>query len=269
MTAKLNLSLTTCNKCHAEPGLKSWLLAPGCTPDPALKVAMRGWFPPRGWAGATTPGSRALLVLATNPGHPLPAEATLWSGWPTEAEDAHRVTVEQAATELDFVSRLYRQSVRGRTAFHTRTVQLTRAVLHLLGRAGRSLREDWFDNVWFSDVVKCSTAKESGSPGIRDLARACRKNLESEIVELAPDIILTLGDAVLEAVQGVVFQAKVLAGPHPSGCNWRKIDRTDEGAVQQLMEDACAQLGLDWFQEREPLQRVRASLAKNPWGPIG
>jgi hypothetical protein len=255
----MNLAFMRCTRCHAQPELREWLLR---GPDGA-------WHPPRGWAGSLAPGRRDLLVLSTNPGHPLRAEAALMATFPSTVAAAHELSEVHAKQELSFVASMYRQ--RRGTAFHTRSVQVARSLLWLINRAAGvgslvkhvTRQNGWFDRVWFSDVVKCSTALEMGSPGIPDLARACRPLLERELSAFTPTLVATLGAAAGKALaESGVTAAHPIAVPHPSGHQWRKIT---DGSHDDWLQQACSALGLDWSQERRTLQNVREVLLRDPW----
>ena len=256
-----------CTACHEAPELQRWLLRRGCAAEPQLKVEPRDWFPPRGWGGSTATAPRALVVLATNPGHPLPTEVAQWDGFPSTVASAKQLTTQHAQTELALVAAIYRDGVAGRTAFHTRSVQVARAALFLLREASKSLNEPWFDNVWFSDVVKCSTAKEMGSPGIPNLAGACGKHLLTEVRILRPSLIVTLGAGARAALDasGAQVPARVDA-IHPQAHEWRTIT---SAAHDGWLQSACQVLGVQWAQVRGRLADVRAALQANAWCDLG
>jgi hypothetical protein len=251
--------------------MRDHLLCTGCTPLPELKVKMRDWFPARGWAGSLSLGKRAILVLSTNPGHPLKVEEEIWRNWPTTVGGADAVSQEQANEQLKLVWDLYslpKGKSRGRTAFHTRSVKLARALLWLVDRAGKRSVADWRNEVWFSDVVKCSTATEMGSRGIGTLSKACWPNLQQELEQFEPSIVIALGESADNALKSAGFTGKWLRGPHPSGRGWRKVERTNEGKVQALFENACDMLKLDYKSIEDEFLRVRKILGKDAWAML-
>jgi hypothetical protein len=186
--------------------------------------------------------------------------------FPLTVAAANGLSARQADAELEFVASMYRQRRRGvGTAFHTRSVQVARSLLWLLDR-GPVTHGAWFDNVWFSDVVKCSTVQEMGSPGINDLAGACRPLLERELRTLGPTLVATLGTAAADALTETHAAVENrIAVPHPSGFAWRAItDPTHDDWLKR----ACDVLGLDWGREGAPLQQVRETLRRDPWGTV-
>jgi len=263
--ADMNLRFSRCTKCHKSPDTRRWLLTPDCSPEPPLRLPMRGWFPPRGWGGSTSAPHRPLIVLSTNPGHPLPEERGCLARFPDSPAEAKQVAAVAADAQLAFVSAMYQEG--SRTPFHTRSVQVARSVLWLFGRAGVNVSRDWFEDVWFSDVVKCSTARETGSKGFDELALECRELLEEELRVLGPtQLLVTLGAVATQAVARLNLPVPAIRVPHPAGHDWRRIDRAEHDL---WLRQACRVLGLDWEQVRDPLAEVRGQLAKHPRGPLG
>jgi hypothetical protein len=259
----LNLDFMRCTVCHQEPELKGWLLTGSCTAEPALRVPPRERYVPRGWGGSLAPPPRPLVILSTNPGHPLPEEDAFWSEFPSTPATARSLSHEQALKELDFASALYRRRTKGHGKFHTRSVQMARIVLWLMRRAGIPLAEAWFDNVWFSDVVKCSTAKEQGSPGIPTLARACRPLLERELEVLKPRLVVTLGDSAASALKESRARFhSVIALPHPERRGLHRLTHEEHDAWLRKVSSA---LGLEWADARAAATRVREALCADAW----
>jgi hypothetical protein len=266
----MNVQFMRCTACHQNPKLRGWLLTGESVPVPGLRVERRDWFAPRGWAGScASPVTRPLLILSANPGHPLPAEAARWAGFPSAVASAARLSPGQAEEQLDFVASLYRQRAPGRTSFHTRSVQIARVLVWLMQRAVMrnsaklDVHKPWFENVWFSDVVKCSTAKELGSPGLSSLAHACRPLLARELEVLEPALVVTLGRTAATALvaSGISLEGKIEC-PHPSGREWRRINAPEHDS---WLERASRVLGLDWARERPHAATFREALAKNAW----
>jgi|GEM_PF-2515743 len=251
-----------CTECHRVPELRPWLLTKDSKPEPKLRVRPRPWFPPRGWAGSLAAPPRPLVVLSTNPGHPLEREEHCWSGFPDKVADARRLSEAQALAQLEFVSALYRAG-EGGTRFHTRSVKFVRVILWLMKRAGVPLAAGWFDNVWFSDVVKCSTAKETGSPGIDALATKCSGLLQEELRLLRPRLVIAFGDrawAALMATQLVLSNA--IHAPHPQKQGSRRITDAEH---DDWLAPVCEALGLDWSVERPIAEPIRAALHRDAW----
>lgn len=256
-----------CADCHRDSEVRPLLLRGGAVADPPLRVGPRQWFPPRGWGGSLEQGARSVLVVSTNPGHPLPTEEAVWRGYPVHPEHSGNITSKQAVAQLDFVSGLYRGGP-GRTSFHTRSVQVARAVLWLVEeRHGRqAVRRHWLDRVWFTNVVKCSTAMESGSPGIGAIAVRCRRHLEEETSAFRPRLVVALGAVARNALQASGLRLPpTLNAPHPAGYSWRRIDRPE---MDEFFADACASLDLEWKAVRERLAKIRHALAQDPRGEL-
>jgi hypothetical protein len=93
-------------------------------------------------------------------------------------------------------------------------------------------------------------------------------NLKQELELFEPSIVLALGDSADEALKSAGFTGEWLCGPHPSGWYWRKIERTDDGKVQALFEDACRMLTLDYKSIADEFLRVRKILGKDAWAEL-
>ena len=254
-----------CADCHADPEVRHHLLSRDVLCQPPLRVAPRAWFPPRGWGGSLAPGKRDLLLVSTNPGHPLPAEEAVWEGYPARPDDAGHITRKQAVAQLDFVNALYRGEP-GRTSFHTRSVQVARALLWLVDErnGGHADLRPWLDRVWFTDVVKCSTAQESGSPGIGAMTDRCRRHLQDEIGAFSPRLVVALGSAAFNALQAAGLRLPMtLKMPHPAGRGWRRIDRPE---MDEVFKVACVLLDLEWTVVRGRFAQFRRALAIHPRG---
>lgn len=269
-TLMLMTGFTRCASCHFDQEVARYLLTGRSVNVPPLKVAPRAWYPPRGWGGSLSDGRRDVVMLSTNPGHPFIDESEVWSGMPSSPSKAKDATSEQARAQFDFVTSFYAARP---SAFHTQTVKLARAILWLVEQAdgGRASEAAWLDRVWFSDVVKCSTAKELGSRGIEQLAQRCSGHLRAELEHFKPRVVVTVGVGARDALtlSGVKTETTV-AAPHPGSRDrrfrWWRIDdpRWDAPVFQPL----AARLGLRWSVVGEGFLTVRRRLQRRPKAPL-
>jgi hypothetical protein len=155
------------------------------------------------------------MVVAFNPGAPMPDERPMWS----KAEfRAGACSPEQALLLLERCTANYvrpEEQDRRDSVFHRKSVGLVRAALWLFGL--RDIEDaSWTDRCWFTDVFKCSTRDERG-PRIPSAAMsACRRHLTTELEYFQPKVVLTLGGRAAAAT-GELERVPVVRFRFPSG----------------------------------------------------
>lgn len=181
------------------------------------------------------------MLVSLNPGHPLQIAAKHGDGWDEESLlSQHGLTATTMSTPsrvgllrrknaskaaaIDVLN-LCRRSYWEPTGasdhlFHKRSVAYARALLWVLG-----VEEDWKAHCWFTDLVKCSTVKESGQNLPAGAVTNCAQHLQKELEFVRPSIVAALGinvEAPLrQALELAGSAASVVRLLHPS--RWRRL----------------------------------------------
>jgi uracil-DNA glycosylase len=206
--------ILACRQCRRDPE----------TFHDGKTVLAEPWTPPSGWAG--NPGGHVeLLLVALNPGFPLPGEPELPDGL---TEDNVSITSEQALAVTQSCLRHYREPKRHRDwIFHRKSVALARALLWL--NDGSDPGETLWSRCWFTDVFKCSTRKESNPTLTQSALRACRRHLEREIRCTQPTLVVALGNRAWRGLVELQVD-RLVKFRHPSnGCP--RLDATYHDAA--------------------------------------
>ena len=196
------------------------------------KVLTESWQPPRGWAGNFSEGDvlRPLMVVSLNPGHPFQEEKEMWSKNKIVIQKKKRPDgtepfgIEHAKKILEFCTRSFLfknekdKSLASNLIFHKKASGYARSCLWLLGDPSWEI--NWLNACWFTDIIKCSTGKESGPYIPQEMFDNCSEHFIAEMKAFKPKAILALGkntyNKTLKTVQKYNIQTPVVYFRHPS-----------------------------------------------------
>lgn len=249
-----------------EEASRGFVACKACREDPELaSVLTEEWLPPRGWAGTLKGGERDVMIVALNPGAPMAGECLVYkdAGLPVCGRvPPPRISREQARVVTEHCADVYRSagsgSARSRDhVFHKKSIGYARALLALMH--GRDLGvEAVLEQCWFTDLLKCSTVRES-APQISARAFAeCRRHLLSELEILRPKLIVALGGTVAGELAELPapFAGRVVKFRHPSnGCpSLVSASHTPAFALAAKALDQPSRATSVWF------ERLRSSI---------
>jgi hypothetical protein len=213
-----------------------------CYTDPSTfiggKSVLGDWAPPRGWAGL--PGTTTdLVVVSLNPGTALPGELFEYASHGLIPEThSTGVNSEQIIAVWAYGLRQFRSPRRGQNwVFHRKAVALAHSLLCLLD--GHYVEKDsLWSRVWFTDVFKCSTGRESGPSISLPAERACRRHLERELSLLRPRLVVALGRRCSQALSRAGLPH--VSFRHPSrGCSPWHADQHDKAFIAGASALGC------------------------------
>jgi Uracil DNA glycosylase superfamily len=177
-----------CRDCYENPDIKDDLYNYYDNPVTGEKM----WAPPRGWAGQPSQ-SVDFLFVAMNPGHPVGDEIQKYVELGIVKKLKTGVSFELAKKASEISLNHYQDPLRDLNGiFHKNSRGYARSLLWLLD--GKYHRQQVLQRCWFTDLVKCSTRKESPRSGIiKDAFQNCRRHLKKEIEICSPKLIVALG----------------------------------------------------------------------------
>lgn len=240
---------------------RKWLACDKCVNDHLVRGALAS-APARGWAGR---GLRnpILMFVATNPGHPLPAEPPIWRE--LGVKRGRCVSIKSARAIVHWCTRVHEQGLPGRNGiYHRKLALLARALLHLADRP--SDERTWLDSCWLTDAVKCSTERELGGVG-RKMADNCRLFLQDEIKAVEPAVLIALGNGAERWLHAAAPRIPIVRFRHPSNGCPRLTSTTHDEAFGQVLR-TLRSLGLSTrplaYAKSAAFMRVREALVARP-----
>lgn len=154
----------------------------------ALIDVNNAWVP-RIMVGARKGISVRLIVIGKNPGHPVPEEALLYR----HAISVARSPQEKAQLLFDAMvkwgEKCHIESIPGRQGiYHRRLMAFLRETL------GAKNNEEVLDNVYFTELMKCSTPEDEQARLKASTVRKCIGNWLLKELDILPNVpILALG----------------------------------------------------------------------------
>lgn len=168
------------------------------------KIKKQPFVPPRGWAGNKESESIQFVVVGKNPGHPLPDEIEAFKNKSPhstlDSKDIDFIHNFAYSVYRDPWSYKYGQS----SVYHRKLKEYIVEALVKCDLATRTeAQKNWITKyVWLTDLVKCSTVKESDSIP-KEIRHNCLPFLLEEITYFKPKAIIAVGSLAWETLRTI------------------------------------------------------------------